>query len=98
MTAELRCLVYPGQFSSEFAVVVESFNGRRFSLFSSRDDVSFEQEPTQDEPTQGWLAVQTTQRSGNNIVVRLPQTTIENGQYLSVRLDQVRQAPESIGV
>jgi hypothetical protein len=88
--AELRCQLYPGQFSSEFAVVVESFNGRAFSLFASREDVKCEREPSQDEPTTGWLKVKILEQEGNNILVQLPQSTIENGSYLAVRRDQLR--------
>jgi len=29
MLAEIRCRVYPGQFSSEYAVIVESYSGPR---------------------------------------------------------------------
>jgi len=29
MLAEIWCRLYPGQFSSEYAVIVESFSGRR---------------------------------------------------------------------
>ncbi len=94
-TAELRWQLYPGQFSSEFAVVVESFNGRVFSLFASREDVRNEREPSQDDPTDGWLKVKILEEEGNNILVQLPQSTIENGSYLSVRRDQLRPSHEA---
>ncbi len=97
MRAELRCRLLPGQFSSEFAVIVESFNGRSFSLFASRDEVIFDQEPTQDAPTDGWLRVQVVEGRGNNVLVRLPESTVENGQYLAVRSDQLRNALEPVG-
>ncbi len=92
--AELRCQLYPGQFSSEFAVVVESFNGRAFSLFASREDVKCEREPSQDDPTNGWLQVKNLEEEANNILVQLPQSTIENGSYLAVRRDQLRPSHE----
>jgi len=92
--AEIRCRLYPGQFSSEYAVVVESFSGRVYSLFASRDDVANDQEPTLDEPTDGWLRVKVLEPEGNNVLVQLPQTTLENGSYLAVRRDQVRFSPE----
>ncbi len=98
MTAELRCQVYPGQFSSEFAVVVESFTGRAFSLFASREDVQCEREPSLDEPTTGWLKVKLLEQKGNNFLVLLPQTTLENGSYLSVRHDQLRFEREVVSV
>ena len=98
MRTGLRCRLFPGQFSSEFAVVVETFNGRSLSLFASRDEVMFDQEPTQDIPTDGWLSVQVLERRGNNVLVRLPQSTVENGQYLAVRSDQLRNALDPAGV
>ena len=90
MIAELRCQLYPGQFSSEFAVVVESFSGRSSPLFASREEVKYDQKPSQDEPTDGWLKVKLLERKGNNLRVQLPQSTIENGSYLAVRYDQLR--------
>ena len=97
-TLQLRCKLFPGQFSSEFVAIVESFNGRSFSLFASREDVTFEQEPTQDTPTEGWLRVQVVDGRGSNILVLLPQSTVENGQYLTVRHDQLRNTLEAAGV
>jgi hypothetical protein len=94
MIAEIRCRLYPGQFSSEYAVVVESFSGRTYSLFASRDDVANDREPTLDEPTDGWLRVKVLEPEGNNVLVQLPQSTIENGSYLAVRRDQMRFSPE----
>jgi hypothetical protein len=94
MIAEIRCQLYPGQFSSEYAVVVESLSGRVYSLFASRDGVANDREPTLDEPTDGWLRVKVLQQEGNNVLVRLPQSTLENGSYLAVRRDQVRFSSE----
>jgi len=94
MIAEIRCRLYPGQFSSEYAVVVESFSGRVYSLFASRDDVANDREPTLDEPTDGWLRVKVLEPEGNNVLVQLPQSTLENGSYLAVRRDQMRFSPE----
>ena len=98
MIQELRCKLFPGQFSSEFAVVVESFYGQKFSLFASVDDVTCEQMPTHDVPTQGWLKVYPIEQRGNNVLVQLPQSTLENGRFLPVRLDQLREAVESLEV
>jgi hypothetical protein len=94
MIAEIRCQLYPGQFSSEYAVVVESFSGRVYSLFASRRDVANDREPTLDEPTDGWLRVKVLEPEGNNVLVQLPQSTLENGSYLAVRRDQVRFSSE----
>ena len=98
MITDLRCKLLPGQFSSEFTAIVEAFNGRAYSLFASRDDATFDQEPTQDAPAEGWLRVQAIEQRGNNFLVRLPQSTVENGQFLAVRADQLRNAIEPICV
>ena len=95
---KLRCTLYPGQFSTEYTVVVEAFDGRQFSLFASCDDVEAEGEPTEDHPVDGWLSVWVVNQQGGNVLVRLPQGTIENGQHLSVRQEQLRPAPEYMGV
>lgn len=95
---KLRCQVYPGQFRTEYAVVVEAFDGRRFSLFASKEDVDADEEPTMDHPATGWLTVRVVDHGGGNILVRLPQSTIENGQHLSVRPDQIRPAPVAVSV
>ena len=98
MIQELRCKLLPGQFSTEFAVVVETFNGQSYSLFASMDDVTCEEMPTQDVPTVGWLRVGVIERGDDTAVVRLPQSTIENGQYLSVKIDQLRDAAIPLNV
>lgn len=89
MTAKLRCVVTPGQFSSEYAVVVQSFNGRSFSLFASRGDVVCDQPPTNDQPSNGWLKVRIVDRSERHILVLLPQSTLECGQKISVNPHQL---------
>jgi hypothetical protein len=98
MFAELHCQLYPGQFSSEFAVVVTSFSGREFSLFASRDEVRSAREPGDDEPVDGWLRVKVLEGDGEHVLVQLPQSTIENGPYLAVRRDKLRLIPEIAAV
>jgi hypothetical protein len=98
MIAELRCKVYPGMFSTEFAVVIEAFDGQNFSLFAPRDTVRVDREPTHDEPVDGWMKVQLLRRVGNVIAVWLPDTTMEGCQYFSVRPDQLAEVPEAIMV
>jgi hypothetical protein len=98
MFAEMHCQLYPGQFSSEFAVVVASFSGKEFSLFASQDDVRADREPSDDEPVDGWLKVKVLERDGDHVLVQLPQSTIENGPYLAVRRDELRPIPEVAAV
>jgi hypothetical protein len=96
MFAEIHCQLYPGQFSSEFAVVVASFSGREFSLFAARDDVRSEGQPSEDQPVEGWLRVKVLEREGDHVLVQLPQSTIENGPYLAVGHDEIRPIPEAV--
>jgi len=91
MRTELRCRLFPGQFSSEFAVIVETFNGLSLSLFASRDEVMFDQEPTQDIPTDGWLSVQVLERHGNNVLVTI---ATKYGREWPVSVGQVRPASQ----
>lgn len=93
MGTQLRCGVSPGQFSNEYAVSVQSFNGRTFSLFASRNDVGCEQPPTEDQSVEGWLAVDIVKQSAAHYLVRLPQPTLEHGQYISVTPSQLRGIP-----
>ena len=94
MLAKLRCRVSPGQFSSEFAVVVRSFAGREFSLFADRSDLEVPIAPTEDEDRDGWLTVTVVeQHAGKGLaLVRLPQSTLENGPFLTVYTSQLRAA------
>ena len=51
-----------------------------------------------DGPTEGWLKVQVVEQGGTNILVRLPQSTVENGQHVAVRPEQLRSTLEPVGV
>jgi hypothetical protein len=93
MEARLRCTLYPGQFASEFAVVVRSSTGRELSLFAPRSDLSYQDLPTSDRSVEGWMKVDVLQCERNLCLVRLPRTTLENGQYLTVTADQLDRAP-----
>lgn len=95
MEAWLRCTLYPGQFSSELAVVVKSYHGRQFSLFAQKSDLQFDLPPTRDLGTEGWIRVDLVKRAGPLFLIGLPQSTLENGQYLTVTADQFRDAPSA---
>ena len=95
---ELRCILYPGQFGDEFTVVVESFNGRRFSLFVPREDVRLEGRARRECTTPGWLKVKVVRSQAGNALVLLPQSTLENGRYLAVRLDQLGSLCDAVAV
>jgi hypothetical protein len=86
----LRCTVSPGQFSSEYAVSVRSFSGRTFSLFADRGDVECDQFPSEDRTVEGWVSVEIVNSSETHYLVQLPQSTLENGRFLSVNPSQLR--------
>ena len=98
MQANLRCRISAGQFSSECAVVVKSFNGRTYSLFVPKCDLTFTVAPTEDDSVDGWIAVEVLQKDKNRYLIRLPQTTLENGQFLTVNAEQLDRAPERLTV
>ena len=93
MQVKLRCKVSRGQFSNECAVEVESYGGNRFSLFTDRSDVSFEGSGLTADWIDGWLNVDIVNQRDGYFVVRLPQTTLESGQYLSVSAGQFDHFP-----
>jgi len=93
MKAWLRCTLYPGQFGSELAVVVKSYKGQVFSLFASKEDLEYDEPPTNNCPVDGLVKVQLVKRQGNLLLVYLPQCTIENGQYLTVAENQIERIP-----
>jgi hypothetical protein len=91
MASWLRCAVGPGQFSSEYAVGGQQFNGTWFSLFVPRECVVAERPPTRPgESVEGWLRVEELERKGDLVLLLLPRQTLENGQYITVPADRVR--------
>jgi hypothetical protein len=87
----LRCPVTPGQFSSEYAVVAEQFDGTEFSLFAPRTEVECDTEPRFEQPADGWLRVEVWSRQGDLLMIKLPQMAIGRGQFIKVRSGQMRQ-------
>ena len=90
----LRCRVYPGQFSVEYAVVVRQLDGREVSLFVPQELVECPQPPSFDRPVAGWIRVQLIKQQGNEAFLYLPRSTLENGQYVTVETDQLETRPE----
>lgn len=93
MRSNLRCRVSAGQFSSEYAVIVRSNEGRDFSLFAQAGEVTFTEQPTGDREVDGWIAVDVVEQDRNLVLIRLPQTTLENGQFLTVQAGQLDRVP-----
>ena len=94
METKLRCTLYPGQFSNELAAVVQSHWGTRYSLFVPDFFVTSLESPTYDRPVDGWMTVELLKQEGDLYLIRLPQSTLENGQYLFVKADQLQRASE----
>jgi hypothetical protein len=90
----LRCRVYPGQFSVEYAVVVRQSDGSDASLFVPQEFVECSPSPSFDRPTDGLLRVQLIERQGQLALVRLPRSTLEHGDYVTVQAAQLEARPQ----
>jgi len=93
MKTRLRCTVYPGQFPSELAVIVQSFEGREYSLFAQKRDVITDEVPSDDHPVYGWVNVQIVSEERALYLVQLPCTTLESGRFLTVQGGQLERTP-----
>jgi hypothetical protein len=89
MQAKLRCQVSAGLFSTECAVVVRASSGREFSLFAERSNLTVPRWPADEETVEGWIEVELVKEEGSLVLVRLPQSTLENGPYLTVNRGQL---------
>jgi hypothetical protein len=93
MSTWLRCTLYPGQFRAELIAVVRSSEGRDLSLFVQRNHVKLDVVPVENSPSEGWLKVQPLQEKEDKWLIRLPQTTVENGQFITVWANQFEEIP-----
>jgi hypothetical protein len=93
----LRCKVYPGQFTGEFAVGATQINGERLSLFVPEEYVEWEQEPTRDRAVDGWIRVEIWEQTGDSALVKLPRESFESGWFVTVGLTQFREGVEHAG-
>lgn len=86
MESCLRCVVSPGQFTGEYAVSAVQANGDPFSLFVDEDLVDSEVKEGQGD---GWLRVEVVNRRGDDVLIRLPSPSLEGGQFVTVRSNQL---------
>ncbi len=93
METWLRCKVTPGQFSNEYAVQGERFDGRGFSLFAWERDVDTDFTTSKDVPAGAWLRVEVLDQSNDKVLVRLPSPCFENGDTVSVQAAQLKVSP-----
>ncbi len=90
MQTWLKCKVSPGQFSVEYAVQGETFDGSGFSLFAPSGAVELERQPPNGEPVDGFLRVEVQHRDGQLCLVRLPAQVIGFNEYVTVRANQLQ--------
>lgn len=90
-TTFLRCRITPGQFTGEYAVEVQSHDGTGYSLFAFEEDLECRTFPTGDSHADALIRVDVLESQRSLRLVRLPQRTIENGDTLTVRADQLQQ-------
>ena len=90
METWLRCTISEGQFSDEYAVSGRTADGTGFSLFAPEEAVDFEESPVGSRSVEGWLRVDVWEQKGELCLVRLPRQALENGQYLTVKRDQLQ--------
>jgi hypothetical protein len=98
MEYQIRCKIFPGQFSGEFAVEGAQWNGENFSLFVPAKSVVIDEAPTRDRSVDGWLKVSLWELAGDRAVVQLPRESFESGRFVTVDLSQFKVRPEPVEV
>jgi hypothetical protein len=97
MDYQIRCKVFPGQFSSEFAVEGAQSDGKKFSLFAPARDVEPEEPPTRERSVEGWLKVTLWELTGNRAIVKLPRESFESGRFVTVEISSFKTRPQAVG-
>ena len=98
MESWLRCTVTPGQFTGEYAVRGEQFNGSVFSFFAPEEYVAQAEAVENGRHADAWVRVHVWGQKGNLAVVRLPRESFESGQYVTVPTDQLTTTPRPLVV
>ncbi len=96
MENQIRCKVFPGQFSGEYAIEGVQANGEKFSLFAPAKAVEPEETPTRDRAVEGWLKVVVWEHSGNRAIVKLPRESFEAGRFVTVNVVDFKNRPEPV--
>jgi hypothetical protein len=91
LPALLRCEVYPGQFSTEYTVLVRASTGKQYSLFAPQQVVECDAAVSEEGPVNGWIEVRIVDVKNGVALVQLPQSTLEDGQFLPVSLHQIER-------
>jgi hypothetical protein len=97
MNYQIRCKVFPGQFSIEHAVSAAQANGEIFSLFAPVEAVEVDEAPTRERAVDGWLTVSLWEQRGDLAVVKLPRESFESGWFVTVSVKQFKTQPKRLG-
>lgn len=96
MDAKLRCKVFPGQFTAEFAIEGTQSDGNKFSLFAPASLVTSDEPPTRDRSVDGWLQISIWEEKGATTLVRLPRESFEIGRFVTVHSSQLETSREPV--
>ena len=92
--AWLPCTVTPGQFSCEYAVQGRTSSGLSFSLFAFEFDLELpHRRSDMNLPIAGQIRVQILETRDSLALVRLPQSTLENGDTVTVNRSDLVMRP-----
>lgn len=89
MSYLLNCRVGLGQFSQEFVVEIEAYDGQHVSLFVPEDVVQVINPPTEGALVEGKIYVELQSETDGLRLVRLPRPTLENGRFVTVKEEQL---------
>lgn len=96
MENQIRCKVFPGQFSNEYAVKSQQIDGESFSLFAPVLTVETDETPTRDRAVDGWLKVTIWEQKGDKVIVKLPRESFESGRFVTVSVTQFKVRPQPV--
>lgn len=88
-TKFLRCSVASGQFSGEYAVSGNTFDGEGFSLFAPKEFVITQSNVEEVGKVDGLVEVEEIDRDGELVLVKLPRQTLENGTTITISASEL---------
>lgn len=91
MSTALKCQVSLGQFTGEYAVRVQSYDGKWVSLFAPAETIELLEEIDENHSVDGYIEVEVVDQRGGLTLVRLPRPTLENGEHLTVKEEAIQQ-------
>lgn len=91
MSIWLKCMVSQGQFSDEYGIKGELFNGTQFSMFAPKNSVSLAEIVADGKSVSGWLAVDAIDETEGKVLISLPRPAFEHGRVITVQKDQLKE-------